>query len=569
MRWWPLGILSALAATLSFQPIVFAQQKDSAAEPKENGEDAFSDTIEFPNFARFLRETVFGQEDASEDIENNSNKDPFSALLNGAQSGGGDIFRQFANLFQDATEKGDDESLQTNNDFLSDLISSVASSQQQESEPLQQLVEIFWNATKRVHSQLKNTFEEIFERFDLNPLQAFYHMQQQEIEKNSVYKRKQHAFMPQLTLKQAIPLADGLYLSQLAYVDTCDHVVEHLKSFHNNTWALMNCSCTGKPSQPAHFVAVRKEAEPLQSKKNFWERILSPDDDESNVLEVVIVVRGSKEIADFISDGLLEPVDYRGGKAHDGILSSAQWLHQQYVGFFARLLELTGRRKLKLWCVGHSLGAGTAALAALEFNAAANNNGTIAARALGFGTPATTSKDLSLAMKSTVTTVVNDADCIPRMSGAALANAWIKAASYQGWVDEAQHDLRILMSVMKESWSFPDLTEMILGGLLSWLDNLKEKQLPASPEYDGTNFLVDQILYPPGECIHLYRDGTKWHGVYMPCTNFNEIEAVGHLVSDHLVASGYYVGLLNYLRVLKRDWNWQFDPDLMKLPVPT
>jgi len=551
------------------QPI-HAQPEEVVVEPNENDRDGgFRDTVEFPNFARFLRETVFGQKDASEDVDNKSNRDPFSGLLEGAPQGS-DIFRQFSNLFRDATEKDQEgESFQTNNDFLSDLISSVASSQQQESEPLEQLIEIFWTAAKRVHKQLENTFKDALEQFSLNPLQAFYHMQQQEIEKNSVYKRKKHAFMPPLTLEQAIPLAEGLFLSQLAYVDTCDHVLEHLKSFHNNTWALLNCSCTGKPSQPAHFVAVRKEAEALQSKKNLLKRILNQEDDESDVLEVVIVVRGSKEIADFISDGLLEPVDYRGGKAHDGILSSAQWLHQQYVGFFASLLELTGRQKLKLWCVGHSLGAGTAALASLEFNAATNNNGTINARALGFGTPATISKDLSLALKSTVTTVVNDADCIPRMSGANLVNAWIKASSYQDWVDEAQHDIRMLMNVMKQNLPFPDLTEAIFRGLLAWLDSLKENRQPPSPKHDGTKFRAKQILYPPGECIHLYRDGTKWQGVYMPCTDFDEIEAVGHLVSDHLIPSGYYIGLLNYLRVLKRDWNWQFNPDLMELPVPT
>ena len=262
-------------------------------------------------------------------------------------------------------------------------------------------------------------------------------------------------------------------------------------------------------------------------------------------------------------------MDYRGGKAHDGILASSQWLHQQYEPFLYRLLELTGRRRLKLWCVGHSLGAGTAALASLEFNAAASNNGTIDAHALGFGTPAIVSKELSLALKSTVTTVINDADCVPRMSGATLVNAWVSAASYREWVDEAQLDIRLLMSAMKQNLPFPDLTDKILGGLLVWVEKIKESQQPTGPNDDTKNVHVTPILFPPGDCIHLYRDSTQWQGVYMPCTSFGEIEAVAHTVWDHLIPNGYYVGLLQYLRVLTKDWNWRFDPDLMKLPVPT
>ena len=549
------------AVLLSYSTLSAA---DVDVKNEDDGKNTFQDTS-FSTFGTFLKETVFGQGGLAAN-EDSTNYDPFSNLMNGEYAEK-DSFARLSSLFQAATKAGKEGAPQSNDGFLSNLITSVAWSQQQESEPFDQLVAIFWNATKRVSIQLENTFKDAFAQFTLNPLQAFYHMQQQEALRNSVYKRRQHAFMPKLTLKQAVPLADGLFLSQLAYVNTCNHVQEHLESFHNNSWALLNCSVTGKPSQPAHFVAVRKEAEPMQSDKNLWERLLGYNDDGKNALEVVIVIRGSKEIADFISDGLLEAVDYRGGKAHDGIVASAQWLHQQYEHFFLRLLKLTGRRRMKVWCVGHSLGAGTAALASLEFNAAKSNDGAIEAHSLGFGTPAIVSKELSLALKTSVTTVINDADCVPRMSGATLVNAWIKAASYQDWMDEAQHDIRLLMNVMKENFPFPDLIETLLGGLLVWLDNTKEKQ-QRPIQNETKKFHAEPLLFPPGDCIHLYRDSTQWQCVYMPCIKFDEIEAVGHLVWDHLIPSGYYVGLLQYVRGLTRDWNWSFDPDLMKLPVP-
>jgi pimeloyl-ACP methyl ester carboxylesterase len=130
-----------------------------------------------------------------------------------------------------------------------------------------------------------------------------------------------------------------------------------------------------------------------------------------NSLEAVLVVRGTKDMSDMMSDALLEPVDYGvDGKAHDGIYRSSLWLHETYRQFLEQLVRHTGRSKLKLWLVGHSLGAGTAALACLEFNKPSpispvtnttmvSSNGdsssdsivpvpAIEAYALGFGTPA-------------------------------------------------------------------------------------------------------------------------------------------------------------------------------------
>jgi hypothetical protein len=99
-------------------------------------------------------------------------------------------------------------------------------------------------------------------------------------------------------------------------------------------------------------------------------------------------------------------------------------------------------------------GAGSAALACLEFNRPVSNstrkatnatfsvngaishlNGTnesvplIDAYALGFGTPAILSQEISEQSRSKVTTVINDADCVPRMSGATMVNMWLEVVS--------------------------------------------------------------------------------------------------------------------------------------------
>ena len=46
------------------------------------------------------------------------------------------------------------------------------------------------------------------------------------------------------------------------------------------------------------------------------------------------------------------------------------------------------------------------------------------------GTPAVLSPELSFKYRNAITTVVADADCVPRMSGQTLVNAWHRIISH-------------------------------------------------------------------------------------------------------------------------------------------
>jgi len=63
--------------------------------------------------------------------------------------------------------------------------------------------------------------------------------------------------------------------------------------------------------------------------------------------------------------------------------------------------------------------------------------------------------------------------------------------------------------------------------------------------------------------MHVYRGGAWWEGNFVPCEQFDEMEIVSRMVDDHLLDSGYYPALLNYIRHLKKDWNWKFEHDTM------
>jgi Lipase (class 3) len=208
---------------------------------------------------------------------------------------------------------------------------------------------------------------------------------------------------------------------------------------------------------------------------------------------------------------------------------------------------------------------GTAALASLEFNA---HEDSIEAHAMGFGTPAVLSRNLSESLLNTVTTVIHDADVVPRMSGVTLANAWIKILQYN-WTDDALEDIHQLLPVLKDNVVPPPIADLYCTDerkdqIVDWFRSFLASQIQP---VNGLPLPSEPTLMPPGDCIHVYRDGLQWQGNYMPCYRFNEIEIVRSLVDDHLVVPGYYAGLLGFVRALRKDFDWKFDHDPSKLPA--
>ena len=66
-------------------------------------------------------------------------------------------------------------------------------------------------------------------------------------------------------------------------------------------------------------------------------------------------VRGTKSITDAIADLLCDEHDYRGGKAHSGVLKGGLQLASKHKKLFESLLKSSGKKKIKLKLVGHSL----------------------------------------------------------------------------------------------------------------------------------------------------------------------------------------------------------------------
>jgi hypothetical protein len=69
---------------------------------------------------------------------------------------------------------------------------------------------------------------------------------------------------------------------------------------------------------------------------------------------------------------------------------------------------------------------------------------------------------------------------------------------------------------------------------------------------------VPVVLFPPGENIHLYRDGRSISACHVPCDFFSELDVARTMVDDHLI-SGYDKVFLQLLRDYNNDQHFAFE----------
>jgi hypothetical protein len=188
------------------------------------------------------------------------------------------------------------------------------------------------------------------------PTNLFYFIEREDERKNPSWRRRVHRFCTGIDVSMMDELHTKLELAALAYSDSLVEIRSKL-ALPSLQYELLYCAMDSYPGKPSHFVAIKK-TDQSQSKGGFWKS--------NDPLEVILVVRGTKTISDVITDLLSHPEDYRGGKAHSGILQSGLYLANRHDNLWQELSKLSGsRRKIKLTLIGHSLGAGMCAFLCL------------------------------------------------------------------------------------------------------------------------------------------------------------------------------------------------------------
>eukprot|EP00934_Nitzschia_sp_Nitz4_P007119 Nitzschia sp. Nitz4//scaffold47_size129522//7382//9295//NITZ4_003532-RA/size129522-snap-gene-0.180-mRNA-1//1//CDS//3329552743//7109//frame0 len=363
------------------------------------------------------------------------------------------------------------------------------------------------------------------------PISLYYFFEYEDERKNFSWRRRKHRFCPGIDIDQVTELNGYMRLAELGYAEDSKQIQEELRSHFG--YEMVFCQMDSLPHQPSHYLAVKKE----QSR---W----------SSSLDVMLCVRGTATITDVITDLLADAVDYKGGKAHSGICRSGKYLAEKHKETLLDLLKASGKKKIQLTLIGHSLGAGAASIAGMELQDLPEFD----VKVIGFGCPALVSENLSEASKDYITTIVSDNDCIPRMSLANMINTVRDIGEYN-WISRARVDLEDIINQVQKA--FPTLLpNAIKSQILNLLDTKVLSSIDIPP---ATPDRMEPVLFPPGKCIHFYRDGYGLAGAVVPCTFFDSIDVNRRMVDDHLFDTGYRLVFLDLMRQVKKDNYFQFD----------
>lgn len=407
-----------------------------------------------------------------------------------------------------------------------------------ETRTFRQMYDVFAGAFQLVNQSIDAHFGDI-KLSTFNPFSFLYYLEEEDARKNPSWKRRSHRFFRSVRPEEAIELHEFLFLSELAYVDTVDEIRIGLED--GSEWELIYAQIKSSPAEPGHYLAVRRN-----------QKI------KSDALEVLLSVRGTKEIGDLLSDALLDAEDYRGGKAHSGVKMSGQYLVKKHTPLLEEMLDLSKKKKIKLTIVGHSLGAGAGSIAAYEFN----DNPNIEATAIGFGCPALLSREI--AEVPFITTVVSDADVVPRMSGASVRNAVLDVMAYD-WAHVAYRDVAELFQMIRQNFKALPISDDFEKSVLAYVKKMLDDSIRPFVEMMNKDFgeRLEPILIPPGKCIHFYRDGSGFSGRHTPCSYFDSVEISRTMLDDHLTPQGYHRAMLLFLRDVTNDIHFRFAHDAL------
>ena len=448
-------------------------------------------------------------------------------------------------------------------------------------------IETLQNEIKLVWEQMSTSFGDDKNITDnmklLNPVSFQYFLEQDESIKTPSWKRRKHRFQQELAKQhnklqeQVFALHDALYLAETSYLDSIDDIRAALQNYKGgSSYELVYCNTEAEPRQPAHYIALKKG--PLAKKSSSSSSSSTTNKQQQHgggpfvfpwqkqtdrVLSVLMVVRGTKDFSDMLSDSLLQSREFGGDGyyAHDGVCASGEFLVQKHLEFLQHLLTESKCTKIQLSLIGHSLGAGAAAVACIEFNTKFPDN-KMDATCIGFGCPALLSKELSEKWMDRITTVICDADCVPRMSKATVSNLILDVMS-NDWTEQALEDVNELVDVVQKNIPLPaDKLKEAIGWVTDYLhENVK-------PDIDKvTKERYEVELFPPGRCIHFFRDGQGISVRYMPCTFFDQFDVCRTMVDDHLVSTGYNRVFLELIRQTANDSRFFFRNDVNGLRV--
>ena len=224
--------------------------------------------------------------------------------------------------------------------------------------------------------------------------------------------------------------------SCFAYDKTSD---ETLNEVLNNKGYSLLCA-KYKPElmptgSPAYYLAIRNS--------------------EGEYKEVLLVVRGTYSPEDVFTDLFASGVSFgSSGSAHMGMAKAANYLKKKFGALFTQW----GKDGHQVTVVGHSLGAGVASLLSLSLQDDGMDNSNL--QCFAYEPPACVDISLSRKCESTVLSVVNRDDIVPRMAAIPFINL-LKNVSMFDWRTkvDSHGEMPIVLRMITTLLQFSDTGE--------------------------------------------------------------------------------------------------------------
>lgn len=247
---------------------------------------------------------------------------------------------------------------------------------------------------------------------------------------------------------------------------------------------------------------------------------------------MVLAIRGTKELADVITDALMDSSPFEGGFAHSGIVRAANTLCDTYAG----TLQSFEKKGFDVVVVGHSLGAATAAAVTIKLR---NSCGLRRARCVCFAPPATVDTKWAEMAAPYVMSVVHDDDFIPRSQVTSLITLYRELIEYN-WLPPAKAELRSFLGCLPSWLKVAVPCDEVLAKAEATLEN-KMKAGSAGLSADGSSVIAGdeqpRLLHVPGFVIHLARSDSEigYAAARVPAKRMERLELSATMLVDHLL----------------------------------
>lgn len=147
---------------------------------------------------------------------------------------------------------------------------------------------------------------------------------------------------------------------------------------------------------------------------------------------------------------------------------------------------------------------------------------------------------------------------VPRLSGHSVANLLMDVLEFD-WFPYAERDAEESIQVLHERQPLIFNRDLLL--------KLKSALMPKLEAYANsliskkTTDRAEIQLFPPGKCIHIYRDGVGFSATLVPNHFFSEIDVTRRMIDDHVFHNGYQQTFLELMRQHRGDHHFRFSDD--------